>query len=276
MWLAAVSPFAGLADQVYLKNHIKKSISEYKKRHPHMTVGETHCHSKHSDGTYTNRQILQRAASLGLDYILITEHLTPKSYPLERIISSFEASWNATNQWEDKIVAPPQILPAFELSTEQGHLVMVFDKEWLHPNKHAEFNRCFSDLDHQFISMERAAERTRKMGGITIIAHPNTSQGRFPFGVDVSFVKQYLTGGVDGIEDISTAHGIQENHSTSLDMASVGSSDDHFNFIVGTSATVFDSRRHKDIMSAIRAKETRAEKMDKCLDPIFTTVRQLF
>ena len=75
-------------------------------------------------------------------------------------------------------------------------------------------------------------------------------------------------GVVDAIEDISTGHGYHKNYSEELGLASIGSSDDHFNFIIGTAVTVYDSAEHKDFISAVQARATKAVKVESSLDQL--------
>ena len=78
---------------------------------------------------------------------------------------------------------------------------------------------------------------------------------------------------MDAIEDISTGHGYDENYSDELGIASIGSSDDHFNLIIGTTVTAYDSTRHKDFISAVRARETQAINIDDSLRELIAAVR---
>ena len=122
--------------------------------------------------------------------------------------------------------------------------------------------------------MEEAAKMVKPFGGVSIIPHPEI-QRSYPFGVPISFVKQNLTGLADAIEDISTGHGFDENYSEDLGMASIGSSDDHFNLIIGTTATGYDSQRHKDFLSAVKARETQAIKVNDSLDDFMGMARMV-
>ena len=88
----------------------------------------------------------------------------------------------------------------------------------------------------------------------------------YPFGVSTEFTRKYLTGLVDGIEDISTGHGINQSYSEPLGMASIGSSDDHFNILIGTAVTAYVSTQYRDPIQAIKNQATEAIKIDGFMD----------
>ena len=73
-------PFADLTDRCFLNIRIHKSITRLKKENPDLIIGETHCHSAYSDGLHAVHSILHRASLLGLDYVVITDHLLPGKY----------------------------------------------------------------------------------------------------------------------------------------------------------------------------------------------------
>ena len=68
----------------------------------------------------------------------------------------------------------------------------------------------------------------------------------------------------------------EEDYSEQLGMASIGCSDDHFNLVMGTTVTGFNSNEHKTLISAVKARATRAIKVDGSLDPIISVARIFF
>ena len=88
-------------------------------------------------------------------------------------------------------------------------------------------------------------------------------------------MKDNPIGLVDGVEDISTAHGYQKDYLRELGLASIGSSDDHFNLLVGTAVTAYDGSLHSDLISAVKAKQTEAIIVENSLQPLLAAARQV-
>ncbi len=267
-----VSPLTDFVAQHYLDGRIRKNILKLKAQNPDLKVGDTHCHSTFSDGHFPVDAIVKRASKLGLDYLVISEHLMADMYPLEATLASIRERWRCVQEWEHADVAPVKVYPAFEISTREGHLILVLDEYYLHPDRHGELRTQFKAFDKKIEPVDKAAQLAAPFGGISIIPHPEIERS-YPFGIPVNFAKKNLTGLVDGIEDVSTGHGFAENHSEFLGMASIGSSDDHFNALVGTTVTGFDSRQHKDFIAAVKAKATRAIKVENSIDPLISAAR---
>jgi hypothetical protein len=269
-----LAPVTEIVGKTFLDRRIKNNIAKLKQANPWLMIGETHCHSIYSDGTYTVDQIMNRAANLGLDFLIITEHVTPKYFPLEDSLTSIRERWRCCQEWKDPNLALIDVYPAFEVSTEQGHLILVMDQDYLKPHNLSDLRTQFSPCEKKMVSMEKAAKMVEPFGGVSIIPHPDIARS-YPFGVPISFIKQNLTGLVDAIEDISTGHGFDENYSEELGMASIGSSDDHFNLIIGTTVTGYDSRRHKNFLSAVKARDTQAIKVNDSLDDLMGMARMI-
>ena len=267
-----VKPLADFTGRCFLDARIQKRIASLKRDNPSLVVGETHCHSTFSDGQSSVEDILTRASTLGLDYVVITDHLLPRKYPTDSILKSWERQIQHTDQW-DQPKDPVKIYPAFELSALEGHLIIVFEPEYLNPKKFSDISLQFSEFNNKFFSMLDAIPKVDPFGGITIIAHPNRNR-LYPFGVCVEWVKENLVGLAGGIEDISSGHGYQENYSEELNLAAIGSSDDHFNLIIGTVVTAYDGNTHKNLISAIKAKQTKAIIVDNSLQPLLKIARR--
>jgi hypothetical protein len=114
--------------------------------------------------------------------------------------------------------------------------------------------------------------RIGSFGGISIVAHPNKKRV-YPFGASIEWIKENLIGLTDGIEDISSGHGYQENYSKKLGLAAIGSSDDHFNLLTGTAVTAYDGNIHNNLINAVKAKETKAIMVDSSLHPLLKLAR---
>lgn len=273
------APVGSTIAKLYLDDIIRSRIRDLKSKQPHLKIGETHCHTIYSDGNFEAKNLMTRAAALGLDFIVITEHFTPKGltsdyYELDRSILSFQDRKKCLDEWEYSSLAPVRTYPAFEISTLQGHLILVFPEDYLNPKLHQELRLQFSRFEKIMASMAEAAELAKPFGAISIIPHPEV-QRSYPFGAKIPFIQENLTGLVDGIEDISTGHGYNENFSEEVGMTSIGSSDDHFNFILGTSVTGFNSEDHSDFLSAVHAKETQAIIIEDSLHHFFSAARMI-
>lgn len=266
-------PFADLTARYFLDARIRKTIEHIKKEQPHLILGETHCHSTFSDGLHSVQSILQRASLLGLDYVVITDHLLPGKYLTESVIGSLQEQFRCINEW-DQTNPPVKVYPAFEISTLEGHLVIILDPEFLSPEKISDISLQFSDFDYQFVSMLDVIPRIAPFGGISIVAHPDEKRP-YPFGAPVKWVKENLIGLVDGIEDVSSGHGYQETYSRELGLASIGSSDDHFNLLMGTAVTAYDGSIHNDLISAVKSRQTKAITIENSLQHLLALARRV-
>ncbi len=270
-----VKPFAELISGNGLDDEIRNRIAELRKSNQNLQFGELHCHSNYSDGAYSVRDLMLRSASLGLDFLVITEHLTPREYKLENCLDSITAQRNLLNRWDHGKMRPPAVYPAFEISTKEGHLIAVFPEDYFKPERLREIKQYFSRFDHYSIPVDLTAGLLRKMGAVSIVSHPDIKRS-YPFGMSSGFVKEHLAGLVDGIEDMSAGHGYQKDFSAETGLATIGSSDDHFNLILGTVVTSFDGAKHDNIIDAIRSCDTRAVRLSDSLDMLFTPTKLFF
>ena len=268
-----VKPFADCTARFYLDSRIRKNITRLKDEQPDLILGETHCHSTFSDGKHSVQKIFKRAASLGLDYVVITDHLIPGKFLIETLVTSLKEQAQCINEWNGK-QKPIKAYPAFEISTLEGHLIIILDSEYLSPEKASDISLQFSEFDYKFVSMLDVIPRIEALGGISIIAHPEKKRA-YPFGAPINWVRENLIGLVDGIEDISSGHGIQETYSQELGLASIGSSDDHFNLLTGTAVTAYDGNINKDLISAVKARQTKAITVEDSLQHLLTLARRV-
>jgi len=264
-------PFADATGRYFLNARIHKKIIRLKSDNPALVLGETHCHSTFSDGTHSVEDILRRASCLQLDYVVITDHLLPRKYLIESIFKSWEEQTQYIDEWNQPN-DPVKIYPALELSALEGHLILILDPEYLSPKSFSDISLLFSEFDDQFPSMLEIIPRIDSFGGISIVAHPNKKRA-YPFGASIEWVKENLIGLVDGIEDVSSGHGYQENYSEKLGLAAIGSSDDHFNLLTGTAVTAYDGNIHTNLIHAVKAKDTKAIMVDNSLQPLLKLAR---
>jgi hypothetical protein len=267
-------PFADLTARYFLDSRIRKNITRIKSEQPDLILGETHCHSTYSDGSHSVPSILKRASSLGLDYVVITDHLIPGKFMIDSIVHCVKEQAQCLNEWSET-TPPVKAYPAFEVSTTEGHLIIILDPEYLSMDKASDMALQFSDMDYRFVSMLDVIPRIAPLGGISIIAHPEKKRAH-PFGASIKWVKENLIGCVDGIEDISSGHGYEESYGKELGLASIGSSDDHFNLLMGTAVTAYDRTLHRDLISAVKARQTQAISVENSLQHLLTLARQVF
>jgi hypothetical protein len=270
-----VKPFAELISENRLNDEIRKKIVGLKRDNQNLQLGELHCHSYYSDGAYSVKDLMLRSASLGLDFLVITEHLTPRKYRLKGCLDSITAQRNILKNWDQGENGPPAVYPGFEISTKEGHLIAVFPEDYFKPYRLGEINRYFSRFDYYSLPVEFTAGLIREMGAVSIVTHPDIKRS-YPFGISSGFVKEHLVGLVDGIEDMSAGHGYQKDYSTETGLAQIGSSDDHLNIILGTVVTSFDGARHDNIIEAIRRHDTGAVRLTNSLDILFSPTKLFF
>ena len=266
-------PFTDFTGRYFLDKRILKGIARLKSDNPDLIIGETHCHSTFSDGQHCVEDILRRASRLQLDYVVVTDHLLPGKYLTESILRSWEKQARFINEW-DQPNGPVKIYPAFELSALEGHLILIFDPKYLSPKNFSDITLQFSKFDNQFPSMLDVIPKIDSFGGISIVAHPNKKRV-YPFGACINWVKENLIRLADGIEDISSGHGYQKNYSEELGLAAIGSSDDHFNLLMGTVVTAYDGSIHNNLINAVKARETKAIIIDNSLQPLLKLARHV-
>jgi hypothetical protein len=268
-----VKPVADITARYFLDSRIRRNIAHLKKEQPDLVLGETHCHSTCSDGSHSLQSIFKRAAMLGLDYVAITDHLIPGKFLSKNIVTSLNEQARYINEWSET-TNPIKAYPAFEMSTLEGHLIIILDPEYFSLERAADISLQFSDFDYQFVSMLDVIPRVKSLGGISIIPHPGLKRA-YPFGTPIKWVKENLIGLVDGIEDISSGHGYQENYSQELGLASIGSSDDHFNLLMGTAVTAYDGNTHRDLISAVKSQHTKAISVENSLQHLLSLARRV-
>jgi hypothetical protein len=106
--------------------------------------GDLHCHTLHSDGLNTVREIVERAVELGLDFLAVTDHNTNTHHEDLEALSGL----------------PIILIPGEEVTTYWGHANTWGLREWIE-------YRC---ADQQ--SMSAVQRYIREKGGLFSINHP--------------------------------------------------------------------------------------------------------
>ena len=141
-----VKPFADFTARYFLDSKIRKNITHLKNEQPDLILGETHCHSTFSDGSHRVQSILKRAAFLGLDFVVITDHLIPGKFLIDSIVTCVKEQAQCINEW-DETIKPVKVYPAFEISTMDGHLILILDPEYFSLEKVSDISLQFSEFD---------------------------------------------------------------------------------------------------------------------------------
>lgn len=237
---------------------VSAGLSRIKGPSPRSLLGDTHLHSTRSDGRYSVDQLLSRARLLELDYLVLTEHITPERFDVECPLSSMRDQAEFAKEMRDNGVVPPEIYPAAEISSAEGHIITLFPKTYLgREDFYREFRSAFTVCGEKFMDAAWVFEMTKKLGGKTIIPHPGVSRSFKPFGIPISSLETHLKGLPDAIEDLNTGNGYFKKVGERLDLAPVGASDDHFKALIGTSVTSYNADRFGDLTDAIAAKATQ-------------------
>lgn len=170
---------------------------------------DIHIHTVYSDGYGTVRDILKIAKFKGLDGIAITDHDTLKGYFKTK-------SYNNGNGL--------LVIPGYEVHTDAGH-VIVLGLETLPPRT-------------EHIRYEELIEWVRRLGGVTIIAHP--AVGRIA-------LERWLNCRPDAVEVLNALYPLHGyftrrsmNIALKLNVPTVGGSDAHYPQNVGDAYTVIE------------------------------------
>ena len=186
---------------------------------------DLHVHSKYSsDSGSSVEDILKMAVKKGLDGIAICDHNT--------IAGSFHAIKHAS-----KMNLPLLVLPGVEVSTTQGHLIVLGLRENIQPG----------------LTPEETISIARKKGGVIIAVHPFKvrSIGNVE-GLDI-----------DAIETFNSRCIFKENNKAEkmaieLGIPRVGGSDSHMVRTVGIGYTEIDAEPYEaSVLNAIRMGKTR-------------------
>lgn len=108
-----------------------------------MLRAELHVHSNYSDGRDSVKKIVQKAVDKGIDVLSVTDHDT------------IAGSLSAIEFVSDEKI-PIVVIPGVEVSTSTGHLLVY---------------GIGRDIE-KGLKMDKTCETVRKMGGISVLAHP--------------------------------------------------------------------------------------------------------
>jgi predicted metal-dependent phosphoesterase TrpH len=202
-----------------------------------MGKADLHIHSIYShDSTSSLEVILEQAANhAGLDLIAITDH------------NRIEGALRAVN------LAPQfgiDVIPGIEVSTRHGHLLALFVHEPI----------------ERGLSAAETIEKVADQGGICIPAHPlNNTVSSFKAKtifeiLDAPDLSQIMV----GIETINAGLLLGASNSGAkklcdqIGLASVGSSDSHVSWSIGSGFTTFPGFNKHDLKQALLDRTTEA------------------
>jgi hypothetical protein len=204
-----------------------------------MGKADLHIHTIYStDGTASVREALEGAVRAGLDVIAITDH--------DEVRGSLEAR-AISNEYGI------QIIPGAEVSTSEGHLVVLFIERNIPAG----------------MSLIDTLIAVREMGGIAIAAHPNHPM---PNSLSLKSIVKALEHpqareALHGIEvyNMNPSHSPFNQRSqkaaAELSLAQIASSDAHSAIMIGAAITHFEGNTVRDLRRAIQRRDTQPEQI---------------
>jgi predicted metal-dependent phosphoesterase TrpH len=206
-----------------------------------MGIADLHIHTTYSfDGTASVREVLESAASVGLDVIAVTDH--------DEVRGGLEASQLAGEYGLHAI-------PGAEISTTDGHLVALFIEEPVSSG----------------LPLVDTLLRVGEKGGIGIAAHPDHPvPNSLPLqSILLALEHPQASELLQGVEicNMNPAHAFfnkrSERAAASLPLARIATSDAHLAEMVGAGVTHFDGASPDDLKRAIAHCTTRPERVAK-------------
>lgn len=186
---------------------------------------DLHIHSNYStDSSLEVDDILERAVSKGLDGIAICDHNT--------VEGSFRAIQRA-----QELNLPLLVLPGIEISTSDGHLIVLGSRENIQPG----------------LPVSETISIARKKGGVVIAPHPFKKDS-------IGFAAK----DADAIETFNSRCIFGENEKAkelalSLGKPEVGGSDSHLLSTIGLGYTEIDAKRSESsVLESIRKGKTKS------------------
>ena len=205
-----------------------------------MSKADLHIHTTYSfDGTASVREVLEAAVRAGLDVIAITDH--------DQVRGSLEACAIAKKYGI-------QVIPGAEVSTSEGHLVVLFIERNIPPG----------------MSLIDTLIAVREMGGMAIAAHPDQP---IPNSIPLNSIIKALEHpqareALYGIEtcNMNASHSSfnprSQKAAVSLPLAHIASSDAHIASMVGAGVTHFEGSTVQDLRRNIQHRATRPEQVN--------------
>lgn len=202
---------------------------------------DLHIHSKYSsDSGSAIEDILRKAVQRGLDGIAICDHNT--------LVGSYHAKKCVT-----KLNLPLLVLPGVEVSTTQGHLIVLGVKDNIPPG----------------MTPQETIRIARQKGGVVIAAHPFkiNSIGNVD-GLDIDAIETFNSRCIFGENKKALKMAIE------LGKPQVGGSDSHMLGTIGIGYTEIDAQPYEaSVLNAIRNGKTRPGGKNA---PIYIIILQVF
>jgi hypothetical protein len=205
-----------------------------------MSKADLHIHTTYSkDGTASVREALESAVRAGLDVIAITDHDEVRGSLEARAISSKYGI---------------QVIPGAEVSTSEGHLVVLFIERNIPPG----------------MSLIDTLICVREMGGMAIAAHPDhPTRNSIPLKSILKALEHpQAREALHGIEvcNMNPSHspfnGRSQKAAATLPLAHIASSDAHIVSMIGAAVTHFEGSTVRDLRRAIQRRATQPEQVN--------------
>jgi predicted metal-dependent phosphoesterase TrpH len=210
-----------------------------------MSKADLHIHTTYSfDGTASVHEALESAKHAGLDVIAITDH--------DEVQGSLEACAISSEYGL-------QVIPGAEVSTNEGHLVVLFIDRNIPPK----------------MSLIDTLIAVRETGGLAIAPHPDQP---IPNSISLKSILKALEHpqareALCGIEtcNMNASHSLFNQRSQkaadSLPLARIASSDAHMACMIGAGVTHFEGSTVQDLRHAIQCRATQPEQINHEFPP---------
>jgi predicted metal-dependent phosphoesterase TrpH len=206
------------------KNQLNSYIFQYPGKYQYMRF-DLHIHSNYSsDSSQTVDEILKQSVKKGLDGIAICDHNTVRGslHAIERVM---------------ELNLPLLVLPGMEVSTTDGHLLVLGVRE---------------DIPPELPGVE-TIRIARQKGGVVVAAHPFKIGGIGCDAVEADAVETFNSRCIFG--ENARARQMAE----SLGKPEVGGSDSHVLSTIGNGFTEIDASFSEDsVLNAIREGKTHS------------------
>jgi predicted metal-dependent phosphoesterase TrpH len=224
--------------QAYV-TYITDQITFSKKKN--NILGDLHSHSSNSDGIEKPSSMLSYAKRIGLDFILITDHLN-EQYPHHCFLKTMKDQATYLDKG-----GRMNTLPAVEISTAEGHIIAYFEEDYFNTPEKLSVLRYYENAVDTI-------KRVQDLGGNCIIAHPGIIRKdmKEEYGIDNRRIHLLDCTGIENFSSMNPD--VDETIYQLHNLPPIASSDSHMLFDIGSSFTSFEEENnlYKTITSGVR------------------------
>jgi predicted metal-dependent phosphoesterase TrpH len=214
---------------------------------------DVHIHTNHSDAKPSVQEVLDYVENnTDLDVIAISDHDTMDGYFEARELMNDPSTTRMPKGGAGKNYRF-EIIPAEEITSEQGHILGLFLKEQIKPG----------------LSAKDTVKEIHRQGGLAVAAHPfektrwNNQDEPMMNGVGYRTLRE-IGHGFDAIEVINATPTLgDENYRATLInrlliQSEMGDSDAHIVEAIGKGYSLFEGKTARDLKKAIVQHQTKA------------------